>query len=266
MINVGKLDKGFTLIEVLLAIAITAVVTLMAYNGLSAAINVAESVEANSEQLADLQLSISVLERDIRHAVNRPIIDGFGDEQVAFAGSETDEYLLLLTRTGWTNYTQTRRAELQRVGYLIEDDELWRESWLVLDRWDDDEYKQRVLLYKGIDEVNIAFLKSIDSASVSSSADIELEWLDDWPETAGTNELPEAVEIELEIRDYGKLRRLIELSGAEYIPAAFGSGSGTGSGTGGGTEDGAGDSGTGTTGAGSGTGTGNIQQIDRAGQ
>jgi general secretion pathway protein J len=197
---------GFTLIEVLLAMAITAVLSLLAYSGLSSAINAAEAVERQSKQLADIQLTMSVLERDIRHAVSRPIIDGFGDQQGAFVSDELNEYRLMLTRLGWDNYTGSRRAEVQRVAYLYENNELWRESWQVLDRWSDDEQKQRVLLHKDIIDFQLLFLKP--AVAGTRSTNTEFDWVDGWDDIKA---LPEAVEIVVEFEQFGKIKRVFEI-------------------------------------------------------
>ena len=129
-----RMDRGagFTLIEVMLAMAITAFIAVIAYSGLSAAISASERQQLQVETLGNIQLTLTVMERDIRNAVKRPVKDEYGDKEPALAGGTQQEYLLQVTRAGWDNPANRRRSELQRVRYLLEDDELWRESWLVV--------------------------------------------------------------------------------------------------------------------------------------
>lgn len=202
-------QRGFTLIEVMLAIAITAFIAVIAYSGLSAAINASERQQLQVKRLGDIQLALTVLERDIRQTVLRAVVDEYGDRQSALLGGSQQEYLLQLTRAGWDNVADQRRSELQRVRYQLEDNELWRENWLVLDRLDSEEGLQRVLLIDGVTDFQLSFLDG-ESSSASQSP-LGGEWVDDWSPESGTDRLPLAVEIRLDIENFGAVRRVIEL-------------------------------------------------------
>jgi len=99
----NKPIAGFTLIEVLLAMGITTFVALLAYSGLSASITAAESQQLQAQQIVDIQLPLTVLERDIRNAVARPIRDEYDDRVEALVGGAFNDYLLVLTRRGWAH-------------------------------------------------------------------------------------------------------------------------------------------------------------------
>lgn len=200
---------GFTLIEVMLAMAITAFIAVIAYSGLSAAINASERQQLQVQRLGDIQLSLSVLERDIRYAVLRGIVDEYGDRQSAMLGGIQQEYVLQLTRSGWDNPANQRRSELQRVRYLLEDDQLWRESWLVLDRLDSEEGLQRVMLIAEVTNFEIAFLNGESTAA--SQSPLGGEWIDDWSPERGADRLPRAVELKLELEGFGQVRRVFEV-------------------------------------------------------
>ena len=86
---------GFTLIEVLLAMGITTFVALLAYSGLSASITAAESQQLQAQQIVDIQLPLTVLERDIRNVVARPIRDEYDDRVEALVGGAFNDYLLV---------------------------------------------------------------------------------------------------------------------------------------------------------------------------
>ena len=73
-----QIQRGFTLVEVLIAMAITALVSVVAYSGLSAALSGAESLRSSAARSHDLQQTLGLLSRDLRQVVNRPVIDEFG--------------------------------------------------------------------------------------------------------------------------------------------------------------------------------------------
>ena len=198
--------RGFTLIEVMLAIAITAFVALLAYNGLSASITAAEQHQQQAQQLADIQLPLTVMERDIRHAVNRPIKDEYGETVTALSGGALNDYLLILTRRGWDNPRALPRGELQRVRYILENDELWRESWSVLDRMSEEGGQQRTLLMKQVLSVELVFLDALSLSATSSP--LGGEWVDLWE--VG-DRLPAAIDIKLEVEGFGEVRRVYSI-------------------------------------------------------
>lgn len=197
---------GFTLIEVLLAMVITAFVGLLAYSGLSTSIIAGDHHEQEARRIADIQLPLTVIERDIRHAVARPVTDEYGEQLPPMLGGVLNDFPLVLTRRGWDNPRALARSELQRVRYVLQDDQLWRESWSVLDRLSEDDSKQRTLLLEGIVDLQLAFL---DGTSVSASqSPLGGEWVDDWDNEQA---LPLAVEIRFDIGNFGEVKRVFSI-------------------------------------------------------
>ncbi|WP_240554795.1 type II secretion system minor pseudopilin GspJ [Oceanicoccus sagamiensis] len=198
---------GFTLIEVMLAMLITAFVAMLAYSGLSTSIIAAEGHEEQAQQIAAIQLPLTVLERDIRNAVARSINNEYDDVEGAMVGGTFSDYPLTLTRRGWHNPRGLARGELQRVRYMLEDNELWRESWSVLDRNSEYDGQQRTLLLKGVDNLEIAFLNA-GSAGASSSS-LGGEWVDSWEDN---ERLPLAIDIKFELENFGEVRRVFSIT------------------------------------------------------
>ncbi|MDB2512038.1 type II secretion system minor pseudopilin GspJ [Luminiphilus sp.] len=81
-----RAPRGFTLIEVLIAMAITAFVSVLSYQALSTALTGIESVRAESERLHEINRAFNVLSRDIRQMTNRPVRDEFGQLASAVLG------------------------------------------------------------------------------------------------------------------------------------------------------------------------------------
>lgn len=199
-------SAGFTLIEVMLAMLITAFVAMLAYSALSTSIIAAEVHEEQAQQIADIQLPLTILERDIRNAIARPINNEYDEVEGALIGGALNDSPLMLTRRGWHNPRELPRGELQRVRYVLEDDELWRESWSVLDRKSEYQGRQRSLILTGVINLELAFLNA-GSVNASSSP-LGGEWVQNWDDVES---LPLAVDIKFELENFGEVRRVISI-------------------------------------------------------
>ncbi len=207
---------GFTLIEVLLAMAITAIVAVMAYAGLSAALNSADSLRTEGQRISEINRAWGLLSRDLSHFVDRPVRNEFGAVVPALVGGERVEKTLAFTRVGWFNTLGRRRSHMQRVRYVLEDTTLYREQFQVLDRTNETE-PQRVALLEDVNEMEFRFL----AQGIELPVNNELV-TDNWPEAwgleggQGINTLPEAVEVRLVLEDWGEVRWLYEMPQAPF--------------------------------------------------
>lgn len=198
---------GFTLLEVLIAVTITAVIGLGVWQVISGVVNSRDRVDALAEQFAGLQRAMLLLERDIIQVVNRPARDIYGDFQPALS-SRQEEYVLLLTRQGWRNPLGIRRSRLQRVGWEYTGDELRRHYWPQVDQAQEPEGRN-VLLLDSVKGVDIRFLDS------------NRNWQDQWPTdemmaslSPGSRPdvpLPLGIELTLEHERFGTLVRTFAL-------------------------------------------------------
>lgn len=203
--------NGFTLIEVLLAMAITMMVAVMGYAGLSAAMSAAERHGDMVRRLGDMQTAVGWIVRDLRQTVDRPITDARGDKQPALLGGEDSERLLELTHTGWDNWRDQRRGSLQRVRYRLDaDGSLWREHWLVLDRIDDEDRLQSVKLLEGVQQFTLQFLDG-ESAGARQQP-LGGEWIERWPVREQNEAMPLAVQFDLELDGIGVVHRIVSLA------------------------------------------------------
>lgn len=206
---------GFTLIEVLLAMAITAMIAVMAYAGLSAAINAASRHGEMVQRLGDVQTAIGWIVRDLRQSIDRPITDARDELRPAIIGGNDDnEELLELTHSGWDNPRGQRRSALQRVHYRLDaDHNLWRDNWIVLDRIDDEDHLQQIKLLSGVQSFKAKFLDG-KSANAKQAA-LGGEWVEQWPATKGDTLLPLAVEFDIDIDGIGVIHRVVGLANVQ---------------------------------------------------
>jgi len=208
-------ERGFTLVEVLIALAITVFVAAASYTGISSTLTGAEQLRGASERTGDLNRALSLLSRDLRQFSNRSVRDEFGAMQPALSGGPLAFYPLSLTRDGWTNSLRQPRSELQRVFYYLEDDALWRAYYTVLDRAVDAE-PQRMQLLRGVNAMELRFLETLENLEVDRDFVIDTRsWVRNWVTDpgAGASVLlpPVALELRLELDDFGEIRRLYEL-------------------------------------------------------
>lgn len=196
------LSRGFTLLELLVALAIFGLIAVMSYSGLSAVLNQQAQTEIAADRLSELQKTYLIMQRDIEQMVPRPVRNQFGDEEAALVGGDT----LQFTRGGWSNPVGYPRSNLQRVGYDYEDQQLKRYSWVVLDQAQDSQPLEQPLV-DHVEGMQIRYLADND------------EWQEQWPAaTAATGstpaqpaDLPKAVEVTIEHAEFGPLVWLFQL-------------------------------------------------------
>lgn len=199
-----KNQHGFTLLELLVALGIFALLAAMGYSGLNSVMTARKVTDQHAQRLSQLQMTFLWLGRDIEQAVDRSIRDEYGDPQPAMLGVETGRYQLELTRTGWRNPAGRARSNLQRVAYGLRDGNLIRAYWNVLDRAQDSQPLETVLL-EGVDQLELRFLNASNT------------WQDSWPggQTGGAVSTvpPKAVEVTLETKAEGRITRLFRVPG-----------------------------------------------------
>ncbi len=196
--------RGFTLIEVLVAMAIFGVVSVLAQQTLAASMRNAEILEQRMDRLQAIQQTMRLLGRDIVQAAPRPIRDPLDDSvRPAFLVVPGGEFALELTHAGWPNPAGVKRGIFQRSAYRIEDGVLLRAYWNVLDPTLSNEPVVTELL----DEVD-----SIEFRFYLGNG----QWAEQWPaRRGGANPLydrPRLVQVVLALADEGELVRLFEVA------------------------------------------------------
>jgi len=198
--------RGFTLLEVLVAIAIFAFVGVMALSGYTQLQKQTEYQQQRLERVREVQRAVQTLAQDLIQIEPRSIREPIGDQHIpAVLAGESVEYKIEFTRAGWTNTAGLARPNLQRVAYRLDQDGLWRDHWRVLDRTQTSE-PVRVRLLSGVRAVTFRFLSP------------SREWIDRWPQPGGNpaeqeRARPAAVEVTLELEDWGQIRRVVEVAG-----------------------------------------------------
>ena len=209
-----KCVRGFTLVEVMVAIAISSAIAAMAYHSLSAAAKATERHLEQAESLAILTLAMSIVERDLKQVISRPITDEFDHRLPAVSSNYFAGSLIEFSKAGWKNPLSDPRGNIQRVRYSLDGEKLWRENWMVLDRGSSSRI-QRALLFDGVKDIQVRFL---DAENLLPVKMIDRQWKDRWPVKNNEVEpdlydLPEAIEWLIELEGWGRIRRVYLLPG-----------------------------------------------------
>jgi general secretion pathway protein J len=194
-------SRGFTLLEVLVAMAIFAALSVSAYQVVDQVrMSNALSLE-RGERLKEVQRSLVIMDSDFRQMATRPFRTN--GEQSSVQGTDLlllwQDYLLesdskgvLFTRLGWHNpQQQFPRGEIVKVGYRVKEKTLERVWW----RYPDTPVGQQAIitpLLTDVESFNMRFF-------------YQGAWMDEWQVAQA---MPQAVALEFELADYGKIERI----------------------------------------------------------
>ena len=159
-------NEGFTLIEVLISSFIVGLLLSAIFFTISFLnINI-QSSNKNYKEKEKFLISLSMIERDLKTLVNRPIRDSFGDYEAALIIDNDSEKKISLSRILYNDVTNIN--EILRIDYVFSNNKLKRNIWNVLDRVQNTEY-QTHFLDNNIKDIQIL---AIDQTN---------KWLKFWP-------------------------------------------------------------------------------------
>lgn len=196
--------RGFTLIEMLVAITIFAIVATISYSSLSTALLARERTEAFHKDLTDLQIAIQIIDKDFRQIINRSVRDPFGGAEM-FAALQlgSSDSLVAFTHAGWPNPLNLPRSELRRIAYTIEDNKLIRQHWQHVDR----ESASNPITTELIDNID-----DVDITVIDQDNEPQTFWpIENFDEENQQATLPKGIEVVLRHQNWGQIRRVYEV-------------------------------------------------------
>ncbi len=241
---------GFTLIEILVALLILGIMSALGYGTYRAARISAERTEESLQRSREIEFGMRVIMQDFAEAAPRPVRDILGskrdpamrgtpgagtvtpvsgDSSLGGAGSGSSlgansgqtfnsqpnfgsgtsssvPPIVELTRAGWSNTAGQQRSTLQRVSYGLVDDVLKRSYFTNLDT---------VLGNKPVVQDILTKVKGVQLRYL----DVNQTWQTQWPAPSAIDDprqaqsRPMAVELVVEFKDWGRVRRIFEVAG-----------------------------------------------------
>jgi len=205
--------RGFTLIEVVIAIFISAIMFAIGYRTLSQAMNDREALKTSQDRITEIQRGMRIVAQDFAQIAARPARDlqGAGDLQAALLATGTTDVLMTFTRTGWSNPAGIARPAEQRVRYRFIDGSLFREHWDSVDPALNTEPRERTLFTR-VTSVEVRFLDPQTR-----------NWQKGWPMGQATGPTspaivdvtlrprPIAIELTVVFEDWGRIQRIFEI-------------------------------------------------------
>jgi len=112
--------NGFTLIEILAALVIFAIMAMLSYRALAAVLDSREQLNAETQKWRDCALFFARVEQDLQGLLNRPVrsADDIAAPALAINPDAPAEAMLALTRSGFAQADGVLAAP-QRVGYRL---------------------------------------------------------------------------------------------------------------------------------------------------
>ncbi|MCK7592780.1 type II secretion system minor pseudopilin GspJ [Pseudomarimonas salicorniae] len=192
-------SRGFSLLEVLVAVALFALAMGLAYGGLDAVVRGRAQLQEEAARLAELQRVVGLLERDLRAAVPRGVRLGDLRQLPALL---IDPDGIELTRSGHANRLAQPRAELERVRWTLQEGGLARTRFVALDRGGSERPREDAVL-QGVSALDVEALT------------LDGRWVNRWPlPGAREDDWPRAVRIGFEVDGLGRIERVLELAEA----------------------------------------------------
>jgi len=206
-------QRGFTLIEIMVAMAIMALIGVGALSLLNAATSTGDKIKTDGDRLNNVQRAFLFISNDIQQLTDRQVRDEYGDLIPSLKSDlQASAPYVRFTRLGRRNPAQLRRSNLEHLVYSVEDKVLVRTSYTYPDGMPESMGLKRPIL-NNVEDMKLSFFDGE-------------EWRDYWPltenpEDAGYRDKPNAIKIQLELSDYGMIERLYVIAEIETEKASL---------------------------------------------
>lgn len=205
--HVNAVNKGFTLVEVLVTMVIFAIIGIASFQVLNQMVNTEEQSQQQREQLERIQFSQLLMQQDIRQMVAKPTRPSGVNVTHQYLSNDpgyfdSDGGVLAFVRSGFDNPgNMMPRSELQPVVYRLWDGSLQRVTETFVNDRSAEPSIQTLL--EDVSELSFRFYRGNAASDVNQG--VEQGWSDSW-ESEG--DLPQAVEVTIRSENFGTLRRI----------------------------------------------------------
>lgn len=190
-------QRGFTLLEVVVAIAIFSLLGLATYQLLDRVMRSDQRIQTQEQQLRHLQRALGLLERDLIQVQRHALKDDHSHSQALVSQPQG----LRLLRGGWRNPLDAPRSDLLQVNHRLSDGEWLRETQGL----EPGSTNRVQSLLSGVELIHLRFIDGQGQAH------------DSWPVGSQALSLPAAVDLALDAPGYPNIRRVILLPGGTEV-------------------------------------------------
>lgn len=202
-------QQGFTLIELMIAMTITAVVGGIAAAILTTMINNNEIVQREKKALVTLERALSIIKNDIEHIAFRPKLGTVKDNNTAYqfatnkalldqAQSISGHYFIEFSRYIQKPMERGIQQSLERVRYQLQDNQIIRESIAVAFPAANQTWQKSVLLSR-VDMISVHYLFARWQSSLDQLTPLN----------------PKAIKFSIETQKWSDIELVVALSGMD---------------------------------------------------
>jgi len=194
-------ERGFTLLEVLIAIAIFSVISMASFSIFQTVLNSDTVTKERTDRINELQRGFLIIERDMIQIARRSMRLNGEAPLDAFLYTDNENFSsgekgIAFVRNGWTNPgLLLPRSNMQSVAYKLNDNVLERLHFNFVDAVLGEEPKVRPLITQ-VEKLDFEFYDGKK-----------------WQKTLEDNTLPIAIAMEIDTTDYGVIRRQFLVAG-----------------------------------------------------
>ncbi len=203
-------QQAFTLLEIIVALLILAIIAAILVTGLHSVINTTDRITDVSQRLSTMQIATTVISNDMRQVINREVYNNNGEPVSAFILYSGPQQQLEFTRDGYINpMAQQQRSSLQRVTYRLHNGNVERGTWRVLDRAPNSNVSYNVI---------IPHVKNLQWKFLGPHNRVYSQWPNN--NVAPMYPTPKAIELIITIKHWGTLHRWFVVEGYHEIIGA----------------------------------------------
>ena len=175
------MNKGFTIIEVLVSLVILSMIAIVSSNILNSSLDTEQETSLQLNSIKELNLASTIIKRDLRQIANVNLKDFYGSNINGTFISEINSQNLMFNST--IKSLSNEVSPIKRIQYELDDNNLIRKQYFSSNPYGQDDFV-KIELIKNIDNLRFSFFH-------------EASWHQSWPVSLVTsNRIPILVKIE----------------------------------------------------------------------